>query len=73
MAKGKYGNRNKRFNEDPHTMTDKDCEKFNKIHEDPAKRFSDDELDLIINLKHEGMSMDKIIEKILEERNKNTE
>ena len=73
MAKGKNENPKKISKEDPHTMTDEDCEKFNKIHDDPVKRFSDDELDLITNLKHEGMSVDKILEKILEERIKNTE
>lgn len=54
-------------------MTDKDAQLLTTIQKDPEKKFNDDELDLVTDLRHEGMQFDKIIEKILEERKKNKE
>ena len=46
-------------------MTDKECEMLGKIQDDPEKRLNDDELDLLTDLKHEGMKIDEILEMIL--------
>ena len=54
-------------------MNDKDAQLLTTIQKDPEKKFNDDELDLVTDLRHEGMQFDKIIEKILEERKKNKE
>ena len=52
---------------------DTDSQLLTTIQKDPEKKFNDDELDLVTDLRHEGMQFDKIIEKILEERKKNKE
>ena len=49
-------------------MTDKECEMLGKIQDDPEKRLNDDELDLLTDLKHEGMKIDEILEMIFEKR-----
>ena len=54
-------------------LSDDECKKLVALQDDPEKRLSDDELDLITDLKYEGMQYDKIIEKIFEERKKNQE
>ena len=54
-------------------LTDAECKKLTVLQKNPETRLNDDELDLITDLKHEGMQYDKIIEKIFEERKKNQE
>ena len=54
-------------------LTDEEAKKLIATQKDPETRMNDDELDLITDLKHEGMQYDKIIEKIMEERKKNQE
>tara|TARA_B100000519_G_scaffold203180_1_gene224620 strand:+ start:2725 stop:2967 length:243 start_codon:yes stop_codon:yes gene_type:complete len=54
-------------------LTDAECKKLAVTQKNPETRLNDDELDLITDLKHEGMQYDKIIEKIFEERKKNQE
>ena len=54
-------------------LTEKDEKILREVQDDEDKRLNDDELDLVINLYEEGMSMEKILEKIFEERKKNQE
>ena len=54
-------------------LTEKDEKILRGVQDDEEKRLNDDELDLVINLYEEGMSMEKILEKIFEERKKNQE
>ena len=54
-------------------LTDAEAQKLSVTQKNPETRLNDDELDLITDLKHEGMQYDKIIEKIFEERKKNQE
>ena len=54
-------------------MTDKEAQILTEVQKDPEKRLNDQELNLLVDLKHEGMQCDKIIKKILEEREKNKE
>ena len=54
-------------------LTEKDEKILRGVQDDEEKRLNDDELDLVINLYEEGMSMGKILEKIFEERKKNQE
>jgi hypothetical protein len=54
-------------------LTEKDEKILREVQDDEEKRLNDDELDLVINLYEEGMSMEKILEKIFEERKKNQE
>ena len=51
-------------------LTEKDEKILRGVQDDEEKRLNDDELDLVINLYEEGMSMEKILEKIFEERKK---
>ena len=54
-------------------LTEKDEKILRGVQDDEEKRLNDDELDLVINFYEEGMSMEKILEKIFEERKKNQE
>lgn len=62
-----------RFPKEGGCLTDNDCIKLKTLQKNPETRLNDDESELVINLKHEGMHIDKIIETIMEERKKNQE
>jgi hypothetical protein len=62
-----------RFPNEGGCLTDNECIKLNIIQKNPETRLNDDESELVIDLKYEGMQFDKIIEKIFEERKKNQE